>query len=79
MDMRVRLADPYTIQGIESESVVIKRIYPNDYRDLTPLSPKLSRPPYFIALGVEYIEVSVELCFLELGSVQPVKLYLTVL
>lgn len=79
MDMRVRLPDTYTIQSIESETVAIKRIYPNDYRDLTPFSPKLSRLPCFIALEVEYIEVSVELCFLELGSAQPVKLYLTVL
>ena len=51
MDVRVGLPDTYTIQGIESESVVIKRIYANDYRDLTPLSPKLSRPPYFHSLG----------------------------
>lgn len=79
MDMRIGLPDTYTIQGIESETIAIKRIYPNDYRDLTPSSPKLSRPPYFIALEVEHIEVSVELCFLELGSAQPVKLYLTVL
>lgn len=79
MDMRVGLPDTYTIEGIESESIVIKRIYPNDYRDLTPFSPKLSRPPYFIASGVKYFAVSVELCFPELGSAQPGKLYLTVL
>lgn len=61
MDMRVGLPDTYPIKGIESESIVIKRIYPNDYRDLTPFSPKLSRPPYFIASGVKYFAVSVEL------------------
>ena len=73
------LPDTYTVQSIESESIVMERIYHNDYRDLTPFSPKLSRPPYFIASGVEEIEVSNELCLLESCSAQPVKLYMPVL
>lgn len=32
----VELPDASVIQSTESESIAVERIYPNDYRDLTP-------------------------------------------